>query len=83
VKTTLEIPDPLLREAKAAAAAQGESLRKLVASALRRHLAAPEGDEPGSEGWRNVFGGARPDDVAQVDAAVEAELERVDPADWR
>lgn len=83
MKTTLEIPDSLLREAKAAAAARGEPLRQLVASALRRHLAAPEGGEPGDEGWRKVFGRARRDDVAQVDAAVEAELERVEPADWR
>jgi len=83
VKTTIEIPDPLFREAKAAAAARGESLRQLVTSALRRHLAAPEGGGEESEGWRRVFGKARRADVAGVDAVVEAELERVDPAEWR
>lgn len=83
MKTTIEIPDPLFREAKAAAAARGESLRELVSSALRRHLAAPARGGPEPEGWRRVFGKARPADVARVDAAVEAEFERIDPADWR
>jgi hypothetical protein len=83
VKTTIEIPDPLFREAKAVAAARGESLRELVSSALRRHLAAPAGGGPEAEGWRRVFGKARPADVARVDAVVAADLERVDPADWR
>lgn len=83
MKTTIEIPDPLLREAKAAAAARGEPLRALVSRALRRHLAAPAGGGPETEGWRKVFGKARPADVAAVDALIAADLERVDPADWR
>jgi len=83
VKTTIEIPDPLFREAKAAAAARGESLRDLVSSALRRHLAAPAGSGPEAEGWRRVFGKARASDVARIDAVIAADLERIDPADWR
>jgi len=83
VKTTIEIPEPLFREAKAAAAARGESLRELVSSALRRHLAAQAGGGQETEGWRRVFGKARASDVARVDAVVAADLERIDPADWR
>lgn len=82
MKTTIEIPDPLLRQAKAAAAARGESLKKLVSTALRAHLARAEGGGSPVEGWRRVFGRAPRDAVAEVDAVVAAELERVEPADW-
>jgi hypothetical protein len=40
VKTTFDLPDPLLRKAKAAAADQGRPLRDLVAEALAEKLAA-------------------------------------------
>ena len=83
VKTTVEIPDPLLRQAKAVAAAKGESLKQLLTAALRAHLERPAAGGPAVEGWRRVFGRARPTDVAAVDAVIAAELERVDPADWR
>ena len=82
VKTTLEIPDPLLRQAKATAAERGVSLRELVSRALRAHLAPPRSGRPGEEGWRRVFGRASREAVAEVDAAV-AELERIEPDDWR
>lgn len=83
MKTAIEIPDPLFRAAKAAAAARGESLRDLVSNALRRHLAAPPEGGQQAEGWRRVFGKAQASDVARVDAVIAADLERVDPADWR
>ncbi|MEO6660313.1 MAG: hypothetical protein ABIN44_08380 [Burkholderiaceae bacterium] len=40
MKTTFDLPDPLLRKAKAAAADQGRPLRDLVAEALAEKLAA-------------------------------------------
>ena len=40
MKTTFDLPDPLLRQAKAAAADQGRPLRDLVAEALKEKLAA-------------------------------------------
>lgn len=40
MKTTFDLPDPLLRKAKAAAAGQGRPLRDLVAEALVEKLAA-------------------------------------------
>jgi hypothetical protein len=39
MKTTLEIPDGLFREAKAAAARKGQPLRELVTEAIRAKLA--------------------------------------------
>ena len=41
MKTTFDLPDPLLRRAKAFAAAQGRPLRDLVAEAIEARLAAP------------------------------------------
>lgn len=40
MRTTLDLPDDLLREAKIAAVRRGSTLRDLVAAALRRELAA-------------------------------------------
>ena len=40
MKTTFDLPEPLLRRAKAAAAHQGRPLRDLVADALESKLAA-------------------------------------------
>jgi len=38
VRTTIDLPDPLFKEAKAAAALRGVSLREVVEEALRRQL---------------------------------------------
>jgi hypothetical protein len=46
MKTTFDLPDPLLRRAKAAAAAQGRPLRDLVAEAIEARLAAPPQPAP-------------------------------------
>lgn len=42
VKTTLELPDDLVRAAKIRAANDGRKLKDVVADALRRGLAEPE-----------------------------------------
>lgn len=41
MKTTFDLPDPLLRRAKAVAAEQGRPLRDLIAEAITDKLAAP------------------------------------------
>ena len=38
VRTTIDLPDPLFKEAKAAAALRGMTLRDVVEEALRRQL---------------------------------------------
>lgn len=83
MKTTLEIPDELFRRAKATAALRGQSLKELVNEALRGHLDHQPPGESIQPGWRKVFGEASRDDVATIDAVVEADLERVDPDEWR
>jgi hypothetical protein len=83
VKTTLEIPDPLLRQAKAAAAQRGESLREFVSDALRSRLNRRPGGAPSAPGWTKVFGKAPKGATAEVDAILEAEFEQIDSADWK
>ena len=79
MKTTVELPDDLLRRAKAQAALQGRSMKDLLTQALRAHLDGPAD----RQGWRRVFGKARPEQVAEVDAAVAEDLETIDPDTWR
>lgn len=58
MKTTFDLPDPLLRKAKAAAAAEGRPLRDLVAEAIEARLAAPPAPplrrraEPPADEWQ-------------------------------
>jgi hypothetical protein len=83
VKTTLEIPDELFRATKARAASRGETLKTFVCDTLQARL-EKEGGAPRREpGWRAVFGRARADEVREVDAVLDDELERVDLEDWR
>ena len=43
MRTTIDVPDALMREAKARAAAHGESLKDLVNRALAHELGLPSG----------------------------------------
>jgi hypothetical protein len=83
VKTTLEIPDDLFRQAKAAAALRGERLKDFVTTALRAHMETQVAELPRDRGWRSVFGGARREEVEEIDRIVAEEFERVDPDAWR
>ena len=46
MKTTFDLPDPLLRRAKAVAAEQGRPLRDFIAEAITDKLAAPPPGAP-------------------------------------
>jgi hypothetical protein len=83
MRTTVEIPDELFRKCKATAALRGGSLKDLVREALQEYLGRSESGKPAAAGWRRVFGRASKKEVATVDAAVEADLERIRPEDWR
>jgi hypothetical protein len=80
VKTTLDLPDDVLRNAKATAAMRGESLRDFVASALEERLRSDSSARRG--GWKSVFGLARAAEVAAVDRIISRDLETVDLAEW-
>jgi hypothetical protein len=81
MKTTLEIPDALFRQAKSAAAQQGIPFRALVSEALAEKLRRPpNGDKP----WMKAFGKLRGlhKENARIDRIIEDEFERIEPEDW-
>ncbi len=85
VKTTVEIPDPVFRKAKAAAAERGQSLKEFFTDALqnqlRRHGA------PGTEAkpWETAFGGLQDlhSENRRIDRLIAAEFETIDEEQWR
>ena len=80
MKTTLEIPDALFRKAKSVAAGRGIPLRQLVTDALAEKLRA-SGDD--GKPWLRSFGQLRAlhKESARINAIVEEEFGRIEPAD--
>lgn len=73
MKTTIEIPDPLFRRAKSAAAERGIPLRELVSEALVDKLRAQvTEDKP----WMKTFGKLRGlhKETARISRIIEAEF---------
>ena len=79
MKTTLDLPDEVLKDAQASAASRGESLQDYVAAAVESRLR----EERPRKGWRSVFGAAHPNDVIAVDEIVSRDLETIVPDDWQ
>jgi len=83
VKTTVEIPDPLYRRAKAMAASQGRSFRALLEEALQARI-----DHRGGEDrpWLKAFAGMDRDadfreEMQRIAQVIEGEFEQVEPED--
>lgn len=82
MKTTLEIPDSLFRQAKAAAARQGVPLRELVTEAIAAKLSRDPGrDRP----WMESFGklSALPSETARINKIMDREFGQIEPEDLR
>ena len=82
MKTTLDLPDPLFRKAKATAAERGQSLRDFVAEALRDKLEQPQVRSiAGDPKWMRGFGRLKRlhKETARVQSAVDEEFEVVEP----
>ena len=75
MRTTLDLPDDLLRRAKIAAVERGTTLRGLVGAALERELAAPHVKRPEPRRTRfPVFSSQAPATLALTNADM-AQLE--------
>lgn len=86
MKTTLELPDPLFRKAKATAAQQGQSLKEFFTAALRDKLAAGSGPPRATEpAWMQGFGKLKRlrKETARVQATVDAEFRVIESEDLR
>ena len=60
MKTTIEIPDPLFRQAKSRAAERGQTLKAFVTEALQERLQTNASTvRPGEPRWMQGFGKLR------------------------
>lgn len=75
MKTTVEIPDELFREAKARAAMDGIKLKDLIADALRAKLSAPPAERPRRVKFPIIEG--NPDGPPITDEMVNAAIEEM------
>jgi hypothetical protein len=82
MKTTLDIPEDVLRSVEVTAAARGEAVREFVIRALEAHVRSESANDLAA-GWRSVFGRAQAADVDAVDRVIAAEFEEIDPAEWQ
>lgn len=80
MKTTLELPDELLRRTKAEAASDGTSMKDFVTDALEEKLRSRR-RKPGG-GWRAVFGRAKRAATRDVQGHM-IDFERIRPEDWK
>ncbi len=83
MKTTLEIPDPLFRKAKATAARQGRTLKQLVQEALTEKIARVEGSAAGPKPWLALAGSLKHlrTETRRIDRVIEAEFGGIEPED--
>lgn len=83
MKTTLDIPDDVIRKAKATAAIKGQSLKDFVTAAVKEKLSRKKPISIEEHGWRSVFGKVAHRHIREVDAVIRAECSAIDPEDWK
>jgi hypothetical protein len=81
MKTTLEMPDPVFRKAKAKAAERGIPLRQFVTEAVEEKLAASRAHA--TKPWMKGFGKLRHlhEENARIQRIIEEEFEQIEPED--
>jgi len=82
MKTTVDIPDALFRQAKSAAAERGVSLHLLISEALSEKLRAQESED---KPWMKSFGQLRHlhKETVRINKIIEQEFRQIDPEDWK
>lgn len=82
MKTTVDLPQSLLREAKALAAREGRTLRDFVAEAMNEKLHA---QHSGEKPWMKHFGSLSKlrKENRRIEKVIEKEFETIDPREWR
>lgn len=83
MKTTLDIPDHILRGAKARAALLGISMTKYVSHALEEKARSASTTNVGTPPWMSGFGDLADlhDETQRIDALIAAEFSEIDPED--
>jgi len=82
VKTTLEMPDLIFRQAKAKAAEQGIPLRQFVTEAVENELRARPA--AGQRPWVRLAGRLSHlrKETARIQQLIEREFESIEPEEW-
>lgn len=82
MKTTLEIPDPVFRRAKARAAEQGIPLCRFVTEAVEEKLRAES--RSAEKPWIKLAGRLRHlrKETARINRVIEREFGKVEPEEW-
>jgi hypothetical protein len=86
MKTTIELPDRLLRQAKTAAVEEGVTLKQLFTEALESRLHgignAPAG-KPTVPKWMRAYGALRHlrRERQKIEEAIASEFEKIEPED--
>ena len=82
MKTTIELPDELLRRAKATAATRGISLKRLFSEALEQGLRRGA-LTPTAPAWKAVAGALAPlrTETRRIGRLIEQEFEQIDAED--
>jgi hypothetical protein len=81
MKTTLEMPDRVLRQAKAKAAERGIPLRQYVTEAVKDKLAADA--KAAEKPWMKYVGKLSHlhEETQRINRIIEEEFERIEPED--
>ena len=83
MKTTVEIPDPLFRKAKAKAAERGQTLKEFLSEALQEKLRTHAGSaRTGEPVWMKGFGKLRHlrKETARIQKRVDKIFEVIEPS---
>jgi hypothetical protein len=84
VKTTIELPDELVRKAKATAARRGTTFRQFVCEALQEKLAR-EHDSYGQQlagRWPVPPPDVPIEELRRIDSIIEEAFEQIEPEAW-
>ena len=86
VKTTIDLPDPILRQARILAAARGMTLKRLFTEALEekiRSTAARTGGSGDRPPWMATFGELShlSDETRRIQRIIDDEFGRLEPED--
>ncbi len=79
MKTTVEIPDRLFREAKTAAASRGLSLKTFLTEALQEKLA---GFRSRRTGWPVPPPRVAKGEMQRIQSTIDGEFSRIDAEEW-
>jgi hypothetical protein len=88
VKTTIELPDAIFREAKIHAATHGVTFKELITDLLQAHLKNPQKSFVTAKPWMAGFGALGKSktmrkETRRIEKLIEKEFEVIDPEDWR